>query len=133
MQVRRMALVLGTALLGGCPQHVMVPQLVRSYAVDAPQAVGPDGKTLPYSQAIVLVANAAHLQEQCANQVRVGGQPMYTGAQMEQFGCVRIAPGGQADIVVPDTNEQAAVARQLEHLRGKWCRDAQGNWSACPR
>jgi hypothetical protein len=110
----------------------MAPQLVRSYTIEVPQAVGPDGQRLS-SQVVVMVANAPYLQDQCAHQVRVGGQPMATGAQLEKFGCIRLGAGGQADFVVPDTNEQAAVAQQRDHLQGKWCRDAQGNPIACPR
>jgi len=132
MRMKRMALVVVAALLAGCPQHVMVPQLVRSYTTERPQAVGPEGKAL-VPTATVLVANAPYLQHQCANQVRAGGQPLHAGPSLERYGCVRIAPGDRPEIVVPDTNEQAAVAHELEHLRGRWCHDAQGNPADCPR
>ena len=132
MWLKRMALVVLAALLAGCPQHVMVPQLVRSSTVDRPQAVGPDGKALAPT-VVVLVANAPYLQDQCANQERVGGQPLHAGPSLERYGCVRISPGDRPEIVVPDTNEQPAVAHGLEHLQGRWCHDAQGNPAGCPR
>ncbi len=132
MRLKRVGIVLSLMLLAGCPQHVMVPQLVRSYATDRPQAVGPDGKALA-TTVTVLVANETYLRDQCVNQVRMGGQPLHGGALLEKVGCVRISPGDRPEIVVPDTNEQAAVAHQLEHLKGKWCHDAKGEPADCPR
>ena len=121
-----------TVAAAGCTQHVMVPQLVRSYRTDWPQAVGPDGKPLVPS-VTVLVANEPYLRDQCANQVQAGGGPLHSGAQVDRFGCVRISAGDRPEIVVPDTNEQAAVAHQLDHLKGLWCHDPQGNATACTR
>lgn len=134
MRVKRFGFVVALAALvaAGCPQRVMVPQLVRSYRTDWPQAVGPDGKGLVPS-VTVLVANEPYLRDQCVNQIRVGGQPLHSGEQLDRVGCVRISPGDRSEIVVPDTNEQAAVAHQLDHLKGLWCHDPQGNPVACTR
>jgi len=44
-----------------------------------------------------------------------------------------VAAGDRAEIIVPDTAEQAALDHELEHLKGRWCHDAQGNPAACPR
>ncbi|HEY7675819.1 MAG TPA: hypothetical protein VIG69_02015 [Candidatus Methylomirabilis sp.] len=126
-------IVAGMALVvAGCAQHVMVPQLVRSYVIDRPQSVGPDGRPLA-SQAVVMVANEPYLRDQCANQVRVGGAPLHAGPVLDRVGCVRLAPGDRAEIIVPDTTEQAALDHELEHLKGRWCHDAQGGPTACPR
>ena len=129
---RRIALALGIALSAGCVQHVMVPQLVRSYMVDWSRGVGPDGKALA-PQVMVLVSNEPYLHDQCAAQVRVAGAPLHSGPPLATMGCVRISPQGRPEIVVPDTNEQAAITHQLEHLRGKWCHDAQRIPIECPR
>jgi hypothetical protein len=129
---RKWTLLLAALALAGCPQHVMVPQLVRSYTMDWPGGTGPEGQALS-SNVIVLVANEPYLMDQCASQVRAGTEPLHGGAHLTQSGCVRIAQGNRAEIVVPDGNEQAAVTHQLEHLKGRWCHDAQNNPAPCPR
>ena len=116
----------------GCTQHVMVPQLVHSYRTDWPRAVGPDGKALAAS-VTVLVANEPYLRDLCTTQVRIGGAALDGGAHLDRLGCVRLSPGDRAEIVVPETNEQAAVAHQLDHLTGLWCHDPQGGAIACSR
>ena len=126
--------VLAAAAVGawGCVPSEVMPQLVRSYAVDWPNGVGPDGKALS-PQVLVLVANAPYLRDQCANQLGVGGTPLHAGESLAALGCIRISPEGRAEIVVPDTNEQSAVAHQLEHLRGRWCHGPQDAPVPCPR
>lgn len=124
-------LALGLAL-GGCPQHVMVPQLVRSYGIDRPRMVGPDGRSLP-SRVIVIVANEPYLRDQCANQLQLGGGPLHAGPLLDRVGCVRLGPGDRPEVIVPDTGEQAALDHELEHLGGRWCHDAQGDPAQCPR
>lgn len=126
-------LVVAVALAaGGCAQHVMVPQLVRSYVMERAEAVGPDGRPLA-APAVVMVANEPYLRDQCANQVRVGGAPLHAGPALDRVGCIRVAPGDRAEIIVPDTAEQTALDHELEHLKGRWCHDAQGSPAACPR
>ena len=126
-------LVVAAALaVAGCVQHVMVPQLVRSYVMDRPQSVGPDGGALA-SQVSVMVANEPYLRDQCANQVRVGGGPLHAGPVLDSVGCIRLAPGERAEIIVPVGREQAALDHELDHLKGRWCHDAQGNPVECPR
>lgn len=133
MNLKRFGMVVAMALVGaGCTEHVMVPQLVRSYRTDWPQAVGPDGRALA-SSVTVLVANEPYLRDQCANSVPTGGAPLDGAGHLARFGCTRIAPGDRPEIVVPDSNEQAAVTHQLEHLRGRWCHDAQGDPVPCAR
>ncbi len=117
---------------GGCTQHVMVPQLVRSYVLDRPQVVGPDGRDLA-ARVVVMVANEPYLRDQCANQVRVGGEPLHAGPVLDAVGCIRLAPGDRSEVIVPSAGEQAALDHELDHLRGRWCHDAQGNPAACPR
>ncbi len=117
---------------GGCAQHVMVPQLERSYVLDRPQGVGPDGGGLA-AQVVVMVANEPYLRDQCANQVRVGGQPLHVDPLLDAVGCIRLAPGDRPEVIVPSRGERAALDHELEHLRGRWCHDAQGNPAACPR
>ncbi len=117
---------------GGCAQHVMVPQLVRSYVMERAQAVAPDGRGLS-PQVTVMVANEPYLRDLCANQVRMGGQPLHAGPVLDRLGCIRLAPGDRAEIIVPDAGEQAALDHELDHLRGRWCHDAQGNAAECPR
>jgi hypothetical protein len=128
----RVVLAAAAMAVGGCTQHVMVPQLVRSYVMERTDAVGPDGKPLA-ATAVVMVANEPYLRDQCVNQVRVGGAPLHAGPVLDRVGCVRLAPGDRAEIVVPDTAEQAALDHELEHLKGRWCHDAQGNAAVCPR
>ncbi len=122
--------VVAAMAAGGCVQEVVVPQLVRSYVIDRLQAVGPDGRPLA-TQALVMVANTPYLREQCAGQVRVGGVPLHAEPLLDQVGCIRVAPGDRAEIIVPDGAEQAALSHELAHLRGAWCHDAQGNPAAC--
>jgi len=130
---RQIVFALAVALAAtGCTPHVMVPQLVRSYVMDRAQTVGPDGRALA-STIVVMVANEPYLRDQCANQVRVGGGPLHAGPVLDRVGCIRLAPGDRPEIILPDTGEQAALDHELDHLKGRWCHDAQGNTAACPR
>ena len=129
----RCVVALAVALaVGGCVQRVMVPQLVRSYAIDRTQAVGPDGRDLA-SRVVVMVANEPYLRDQCANQVRMGGEPLHAGPVLDRVGCIRLAPGDRLEVIVPSAGEQAALDHELDHLKGRWCHDAQGNPAGCSR
>lgn len=125
-------LVVVAVLAAGCVQHVTMPQLVRSYTMDWPDAVGPDGKALA-SWGTILVANEPYLQDLCGSRARPADQPGPGGPPVSQMGCVRIWHGDRAEIVVPETNEQTALAHHLERLKGRWCYDGQGNPVQCRR